>query len=220
MFNPRGERVSARPGLLVVAVDGVLADTLPARLGCFLVGAEAAGLVQARGSETATMPTDWIAGRSWANAARRLAADRGLEADVVAIDLCAMAAEREWTRRLSLGLPSVDSEAVSRCQAAVSAGWRLMLRADSSRRSAGDLFTYLENETQAVRTVSGDDPGVLDELADKSLFMSQYAGIIAASKRYSAASDTNVRFVEPPGVRSNIEATMGRFLSADWPQRG
>jgi hypothetical protein len=203
--------------LLVVAVDGVLADTLPARLACFLAGAEAAGLSLAGDGEAATMLPDWIAGRSWANAARRLAADRGLEADVVAIDLCAMAAEREWTRRLSLGLPAVDSEAVSRCQAAVSAGWRLMLRADSSRRSAGELFTYLENETQAVRTVSGDDPGVLDELSEKPLIMSQYAGIIAASKRYSTATQPVMRNVETAAVGPALAASMGRFISVGWP---
>jgi hypothetical protein len=79
------------------------------------------------------------------------------------------------------------------------------------------LFSYLENETHAVRTVAGDDPGVLDQLSERPLFMSQYAGIIAASKRYSAVSEASARFVESFGVQSRIEAAMGRFLVAGWP---
>ncbi len=209
-----------RSGVLVVAVDGVLADTLPSRLASFLIGAESAGWVQAGASEALGLSPDWIAGRSWSNAARRLASDLapGAAADEVGIDLCALAAEREWTRRLALGVPDVDTDVVRRCQAAVSSGWRLVLRADSTRVAAAGLFSYLESETQAVRTVAGDDPGVLEELRDRPLFMSQYAGIIAASKRYSASTEQSVRFVEPASVRSGIEAAMGRFVLAGWPK--
>jgi hypothetical protein len=192
------------PGALVVAVDGVLADTLPGRLAALLAAARAVELI---GPEL-TPPNDVLAGRSWSEAVRLLP---GVPPDETLLDLAAHAAEREWTEVMSAGLPVVDTVALARCRAAVAAGWRLILRADSTRRSSGSLFSLLEEETGAVRTITGDDPGVLS-VRGMPIVSSQYAGIIMASSGRSGGA-----FVETDPVRLRLEAAVAKYLSAGWP---
>lgn len=231
-------------GALVVAVDGVLAESLHGRGEALLAGAYKFGLLE-RSADTAhtsqqeppherstippherptipshtqptipahTQPTipphELIVGRSWSEAVRLLP---DVPADETLLDLAAHAAEQEWTHAMNRGLPIVDTAALQRCRAAVQAGWRLILRADSTRSSSAALFTFLEEETGAVRCISGDDPGVLS-MRGMSVLSSQYAGIITAS-----SARGNGFFVEPEPVRLRLGGAIARYLSAGWP---
>jgi len=191
-------------GALVVAVDGVLADTLPGRLQALLAGARAVALVP----ESPSLPPDWLAGRSWSEAVRLLP---GAAPDETLLDLAALAAEQQWTQTTNARLPMVDPVVLRRCMAAVTAGWRLILRADSTRRSSSSLFSVLEEETGAMRSITGDDPGVLN-VSGKSVLMSQYAGIIMATSNHN-----NGRFVETEPVRIRLGSAVSKYLSPSWP---
>ncbi len=192
-------------GVLVVAVDGMLADSLAARLNALLAGVDAVGLLQ----QTATPQRELMAGRSWSEAVRLLP---GAPPDETLLDLAALAAEREWTQAMNAAWPTVDVDALQRCRAAVASGWRLILRADSTRRSAAAFFSFLEEETGAVRCISGDDPGVLS-VHNMTIVASQYAGIIAAS-----SAPGNGCFVESAPVRLRLGAAVSKYLTAGWPE--
>lgn len=191
-------------GPLVVAVDGVLADTLPRRLETLLAAALAVELVP----EMPSLSRDWMAGRNWSEAVRLLP---GAAADETLFDLAAHAAEREWAQLMSAGLPVIDTVALRRCRAAVESGWRVILRADSTRRSSGNLFEFLEEQTDAVRTITGDDPGVLS-VRGMPVITSQYAGIITA-----LSGQKNGSFVETETVRLRLGSAISRYLSPSWP---
>lgn len=192
-----------RSQVLVVSVDGVLADTLLARQRALVDSALEVGLVDA----VPELPVHWIAGRSWREAARQLT---GSADDETLLDLTALAAERAWTQSLSHGLPVVEPEALRRCKQAAEHGWRVILRADSTRRSASALFDVLEEESGAVRTLTGDDPGVLH---GPSVLLSQYAGIIAI-----AAGRQTVSCVEPLAVWQRMERAMSAYVQRGWPE--
>jgi len=191
-------------GALVVAVDGVLADTLPRRLDTLLAAARAVALLP----DTPALPHDWMAGRSWSEAVRLLP---GAAPDETLFDLAAHAAEHKWTQLMSAGLPVIDTVALGRCRAAVESGRRVILRADSTRRSSGSLFDFLEDQTGAVRTITGDDPGVLS-VSGKSVLMSQYAGIIAASSGQGSGF-----LVETEPVSTRLGSAVSKYLAPGWP---
>jgi hypothetical protein len=191
-------------GALVVAVDGILADTLGSRRDALVAGAHAVELLR----ETPLLPHDLMAGRSWSEAVRLLP---GIPDDDTLLDLAAHAAEREWTQVMSTGLPNIDTAVLQRCRSAVEKGWRLILRAESTRRSSAGLFSWLEEETGAVRVISGDDPGVLS-VRGMTVLSSQYAGIITAS-----SARGNGSFVETEPVRARLGAAVSRYLSPGWP---
>jgi hypothetical protein len=150
---------------LVMAVDGLLVPTLAARATVLHEAARAVGLPLGTQREPA-----WYAGRDWAEMARLLVARDANETliDPVAsdahetlIDLVALLAERRWGERLRAGLPTTDAAAMARAQAAVLAGQRVILRADTTRRAGAMLFELLVTATACSRLVAGDDvPGV------------------------------------------------------------
>ncbi len=191
-------------GALVVAVDGVLADTLLGRLRALLAAARSVALVQ----QSPSLAPDWLAGRSWSEAVRLLP---GAATDETLLDLAAHAAEQEWSQTMIAGLPVVDTVVLRRCVAAVEAGWRLILRADSTRRSSASLFAFLEEETGAVRSITGDDPGVLS-VSGKSVLTSQYAGIVMATSNHNSGC-----FVETESVRLRLGSAVSKYLSPGWP---
>ncbi len=210
---------SALGRVLVVAVDGVLADTLAARESAFTEAVLSVGLVHAMPE----LPVNWIAGRSWREAVRSLpglvaqslaprsASESFAEslADETLLDLAEHAAETIYTREVANRTPPLDMPAVERCKQAVEMGGRLILRADSTRRSSGELMRFVEEATGAARVITGDDPGVLSA---NSVVLSQYAGIIAI-----ASGRRTVNGVERRVVWERIEAAIGRYVVRGWP---
>jgi len=205
-----------------VAFDGVLADTLIAREAALTEGALAVGLVNAMPE----LPVHWIAGRSWREAVRQLAL---LNADVVSqpapnasaantlvdetlLDLTEHAAENAFTRVMANSTPLLDMSAVALCRQAVELGWRLILRADSTRRSGEEIMRFAESETGASRLLTGDDPGVLHA---GSVVLSQYAGIISI-----AAGRRAVSSVELGAVWERMESAIGGYVQRGWPHQG
>ncbi len=193
---------------LVVAVDGVLAETLRDRLATLLGAAETVGLLSA----APLLPDDWMAGLGWSEAVRALP---GAAEDETLRDLAALAAERSWTRRMAGGLPAVNPEALAACRAAVAAGWRLILRADGSRRSDGALFEVLEEETGAVRTIAADHP---DIRAHDSVITGQYQVVTRSLSGQNAEITTSSqrRVVE---VNRHVltRAGMEHLWTFGWP---
>jgi hypothetical protein len=189
--------------LLVVAVDGVLADTLAARQHALVEGALAVALVDS----VPSLPDGWIAGRSWSEAVRQLP---GVASeDLTLLDLASHAAERLWSEQVASRPPVFDMKRVARCRLAVSSGCRLILRADSTRRSLSATFSFLEEETGASRTVTGDDPGVLSA---SSVLLSQYAAIITV-----ASANKTVYSVEDQTLWMRLEKVLGRYAHRGWP---
>ena len=209
------------PRVLVVAVDGVLADTLLVRQAALEEAVLSVGLLHAMPE----LPVNWIAGRSWSEAIRALptllSQRRGntLEAslhsdnpfaDQTLLDLAEHAAESVYAREVAKRTPVLEMSAVEQCVEAVERGWRLILRADSTRRSSDELMRFTEEQTGASRVISGDDPGVLSA---NSVVLSQYAGIIAI-----AAGRRTINGVERRVVWERIEGAIGRYVVRGWPQ--
>jgi beta-phosphoglucomutase-like phosphatase (HAD superfamily) len=186
---------------LIVAVDGVLADTLPMRAAALRAAARELGVAIAQ-----PIHEQWIAGRDWADAARALV--RPAEPlDETMIDLLALAAERALHARLGQGAPLLFPALLSRCAEAASQGWRVILRTDSSRRAAGAVLDHLMHETTAWRAVTADE--VRSASAGVPLLLRQYAHIaplVRAAPRCSAIEVSPEAFAvardEVPGVRA------------------
>ncbi len=187
----------------MVAVDGVLADTLAARQRALIEAALSVELIDS----APTLPDGWIAGRSWSEAVRQLP---GVASeDLPLLDLASHAAERMWGEHIASRPPEFDTKRVARCRSAVSSGCRLILRADSTRRSSSATFSFLEAETGASRTVTGDDPGVLSA---GSVILSQYAAIITI-----ASANRTVYSVEDQTLWLRLEKVLGRYAHRGWP---
>lgn len=135
----------------MVAVDGVLADTLRSRAEAVQRAALELGLVH----ESAPIAPHSMAGRDWAEMVRALP---GAPRDESLLDLTALAAERRWSAAFATSAPVLYPEAVARCRTAAESGWQVVLRADSGRRGAAALFASLESATLALRTIAADDP--------------------------------------------------------------
>lgn len=162
---------------LVIAVDGVLVPTLGPRADALHAAASEVGLAL-----TAREDDTWYAGRDWHEMAR--ARSVGVP-DETLVDLTALVAERRWRDELAAALPAVNADVVARARTAMLDGWRVVLRADTSRRAGAMLFAVLVGETQCSRVVAGDDVRVTAP-TPRALRASQYA-VIGAAESIEAA---------------------------------
>ncbi len=157
---------------LIVAVDGVLVDSLPLRRDALAEAARTVGLAALAASVCSNAT---VAGRSWREAARLLA---GPDVDETLLDLTALAAERALQARLAREAWLLIPEGIEHCQAAVERGWRVLLRADTTRRAAGPLLEFLMTETGAARCSAGDD---LPTTVDRDTLIERQYRVIKAS---------------------------------------
>lgn len=189
---------------LVVAVDGVLADTLPARAAALLAAAQSLGV-----SLDVPAHDDWIAGRSFAEAARVIVAHGGA-VDETLIDLLALAADRALQQHAARSAPVLFPEALARCAEVAERGWRVMLRSDASRRAAGPLLEHLLTALNATRAIAADDVRAVG--LEQSMVQQQYARL-AASWR----DDTRVGAVEVSPVVYDTARRAVPTLHSGWP---
>jgi beta-phosphoglucomutase-like phosphatase (HAD superfamily) len=189
---------------LIVAVDGLLADTLPARTAALQSAAQSLGV-----SLDVPPQHDWIAGRGFAEAARAAVARSGV-LDETLIDLLALAAERTLQQQAAQHAPLLMPDALARCMDSVADGWRVILRSDVSRRSAGPLLEHLLTALNAARAIAADD--VRSVRADQSLVRQQYA-LLAPSWR----SATHVRAVEASAPAYDAARIEVPALHIGWP---
>jgi phosphoglycolate phosphatase-like HAD superfamily hydrolase len=162
---------------LVIAVDGVLVPTLGPRADALHAAAAEVGLAL-----TAREDHTWYAGRDWHEMARALSVGAP---DETLVDLAALVAERRWRDALAAALPTVNADVVAQARAAMLDGWRVVLRADTSRRAGAMLFAVLVGETQCSRVVAGDDVRVAAP-PPRALRASQSA-VIGAAESIEAA---------------------------------
>ena len=193
----RADLASGRP-LLVVAVDGVLADTLPLRTAAF-DDAQRAVL----GRVVRETSVQDVAGLCWAQLACAVAPAE----DVTLIDLLALAAERAFGRSIAAGAPLLHVEAIARTRACAEHGWRVVLRADSSRRAAASLFDALAERTLATRVIAAEDGRashgeLLREVQD------------ARPRTDIGRAPVHVVELVPPGTRF---APLPEHVSLGWP---
>lgn len=189
---------------LIVAVDGVLADTLPDRVAALQSAAHSLQV-------TLALPTKplWIAGLGLAEAARASTTESG-DVDETMIDLLGLAAERALEQHAAQSAPVLFADTVAQCAEAAAHGWRVILRADTTRRAAGPLLEHLLAETNASRAIAADDVTVTG--ADASTLQRQYA-LIAPSVH----SATSVHAVEAsPHARESVVAMLPE-LRMGWP---
>jgi beta-phosphoglucomutase-like phosphatase (HAD superfamily) len=188
---------------LVVAVDGVLADTLSRRAEVLYDAMREVGLLA---GTSASALVQSVAGRDWAGAARAAA---GTEVDETLVDLSALAAERAWHRALALDAPVAHPDAIARCREAAAQGWRVLLRADSTRRAAGPLIDDLAAATDAARVIAGDDVRVT---GGRALAGAQYAALQGALGQYGV-----VRVVEAGEVARAAAQELISGVESGWP---
>ncbi len=197
--------------VLMVAVDGVLAESLEARRDALRDAALDTGLLR---SSPDIAPLS-LAGMDWNDMVHMLHMlplmygphTHGATSDHTLRDLTVFAAERLWTARLASGLPVLVPTAISRCRTAATNGFSVVLRSDSTRRSAQRLFEVLEAETLAVRTLAADDPAArtgVGVLRDRQL--------AAAFQGRSAA-----RLVEPDPTPVLESLPHGVAITVGWP---
>jgi phosphoglycolate phosphatase-like HAD superfamily hydrolase len=186
---------------LIVAVDGVLADTVPQRAAALHSAARTLEL-------TLSSPPHarWPAGLSLAEAARA-ALERD---DETLIDLLALAAERALRQQLGATAPLLHPEAVAQCAELVSAGWRVVLRTDGARQSAGPLLEHLITATGASRACAADD--VRGASSNASVVQRQYAEMAR-----SLQGATLVHAVEYDAAAMRAARAVLPQLVADWP---
>jgi len=189
---------------LIVAVDGVLADTLPMRVAAFRSAAQELDLAVALPPNEA-----WIAGLDWADAARALS-PTGVPPDETMVDLVALAAERALHARLRQGTPFVFPEQLARCTAAAMQGWRVILRTDGSRRAAGAVLEHLMAETTAMRAVAADDAHSAS--AGRPMLQRQYARIAPLLHATPVAHAVEASPVAFASARKSLP-----LLLAGWP---
>jgi phosphoglycolate phosphatase-like HAD superfamily hydrolase len=153
----------------VIAVDGVLVATLAPRAATLHAAAEEVGLPL-----DAPRDARWYAGRDWSEMARSLA---GPAPDETLVDLAALVAERRWAATLGSALPLVDEAAVAHSRHAVLEGWRVILRADTTRRAGAMLLDALATASTCSRVVAGDDVPVGGSAGEFGLARRQYGAM-------------------------------------------
>lgn len=189
---------------LIVAVDGVLADTLSVRVNALQTAAQAL-------SVTLALPTQprWIAGLSFAEAARAATVGSAV-VDETMIDLLALAAERAMHQHAAESAPVLFQDTVAQCAEAASHGWRVLLRTDAARRVTGPLLEHLLSETNASRAIAADD--VRAASATASMLQQQYEVVAAVVQ-----GATSVSAVEASAHARETVSTMLPELHMDWP---
>lgn len=189
---------------LIVAVDGVLADTLSGRVAALQSAAHSLGV-------TLALPTKprWIAGLGFAEAARASTVEAG-NVDETMIDLLAHAAERSLQQQAAESAPVLFQDTLAQCAEAAAHGWRVILRTDATRRAAGPLLEHLLTETNGARAIAADD--VTTTGADASMLQRQYA--LIAPTVHGA---TSVYAVEASAHARETVAAMLPELHMDWP---
>jgi phosphoglycolate phosphatase-like HAD superfamily hydrolase len=190
--------------VLVVAVDGVLADTLSARTTALQAAAQSLGL-----SLNAPRDDTWIAGLSFSEAARVVTAHDSA-VDETLLDLLALAADRALQQHAAQSAPVLFPDALARCAEAVEHGWRVMLRTDASRRAVGPLLEHLLTSLNATRAIAADDIRVVDP--DQSMVQQQYARLAP-----SWGDDTHVQAMEASPNAYEAARRAVPALHIGWP---
>lgn len=135
---------------LIIAFDGVLADTLPLRAHA-LADACAAELRPRRHDEVLTV----IAGRTMLEAALALFPADGA-GDPVLPELVALRAQRGYRHLVQHGV-SLRADVIARIRSTSAQGTRLVLRADSERRDVEPLLHMAGLEHQVTVLRCSDD---------------------------------------------------------------
>ncbi len=189
---------------LIVAVDGVLADTLSVRVAALQSAADSLGV-------TLALPARprWIAGLSLAEAARASTAE-SREADETMLDLLALAAERSLQQRAAESAPVLFQDTVAQCAEAAAHGWRVLLRTDATRHASGPLLEHLLSETNASRAIAADD--VRAAGVEMSTLQRQYALIAPL-----LLGATHVCAVEASAHARETVTVLMPELHMDWP---
>lgn len=165
----------SRP-LLVVALDGLIADTPPLRARAVAAGLQAAGIDMEPPDQY-----DVIAGRTIAEAVRFAVQAQLGEEDETLVDIVSMQAERSCaafmrdTTRLKKGTADWVKRAASR--------WRLIVRSDSNRSDAEQILDVAGIEMYISLLRAADD-GVQQPSAPPSIVQS-YAAIIERTKAHA-----------------------------------
>lgn len=189
---------------LIVAVDGVLADTLPVRVAALQSAAQSLHV-------TLSLPKQprWIAGLGFAEAARA-ATTESSEVDATMLDLLTLAAERALATHAAQSAPILFADAVAQCAEAAAQGWRVILRTDATRRATGPLLEHLLTETNGSRAIAADD--ITRTGADASMLQRQYARIAP-----TVLDATTVYAVEASPEARETAVAMLPALRLDWP---
>jgi len=190
----------ANASTIIVAFDGIVADTVPAR---------ARALADAIAYEWAPLgievpPADLLSllpGRTFDEcmtaALQQVPALRHerLRHDVTGHDLIALRAQRSWTTAVAHGVPLRDG-VVDRLQAAVARGVRIVVRSDSQRREVEPLLRLAGLEDVLLFLRCADD-------------VPQLAGATSLHASYEAITARLDRRRIPRALRTAIEADSG-----------
>ncbi len=172
----------------IVAFDGILADTIPLRATALAeaIVLECASLgIAVHAHDILPLLREWLPGRTFSEAIsvaiEQLPAlqQKQIRHDLTLHDLVALRAQRAWSARASQGVPLRDG-ILSRLQAAVSRGLRIVLRSDSQRQEVEPVLRLagLEDSTLFVRCA--DD---LPRTPGASMLQASYEAIAARLER-------------------------------------
>ncbi len=166
---------------LVIAFDGLIADTLPVRLTAVNQGLAAAQLPAVSSSDT-----DLIAGRTLAEAIRHCVSRSAIPADETAIDLATLAAESAYSslhRQAGVLIP----EALDWFTRA-SAHYRLVVRSDGLR-SYAERIVETAGLTSMIAFLRCSDDGSLQP-GQPSSFAQSYSAISERVSAFTATGST------------------------------
>ncbi len=170
--------------VIIVAFDGIVADTLPRRATALADAITGEGAVAATDINARDLLT-LLPGRTFAESMAAaidvlpaLQHDR-LRHDVTGHDLIVLRAQRSWAAAVAHGVPLRDGVA-DRLQAAVARGVRIVLRSDSQRREVEPLLRLAGLEDVMLFLRCADD---LPRLAGVTSLQSSYEAITARLER-------------------------------------
>jgi beta-phosphoglucomutase-like phosphatase (HAD superfamily) len=195
----------ANASTIIVAFDGIIADTLPLR---------AMALAEAIAHEWAPLgieaPTSdlrpLLAGRTFLEcvtvAVHQLPAlqHAQLRNDMTGQELVAMRAQREWANAASHGVPLRDG-VIHDVHTLVARGVRLVVRSDSQRREVEPLLRLAGLEDSMLFLRCADD---LPRVAGDSSLQASYAAIDARLDRLRIPSAQRIAVEVPGGAAAQL----------------
>ncbi len=210
MHRPVPEQSGGIDGLLVhvVAFDGVLVDSLPAR--CTVLRDALLAVDPAMRQAPIDAVADLLPGRTFEEAAVALIPLALQRADPPCVTLCALQAESAWRTRCAHGI-ALHATVGAQLLAAQARGARIVLRADSARREVEGMLRQAGLDALAALVRCADDgPPRVDPSVAVSATVSATANSTAAQSYRAIAQRLAVW---PPIARTTIHEA-SRYATA------
>jgi beta-phosphoglucomutase-like phosphatase (HAD superfamily) len=166
------------PAVVIVAFDGLIADSLALRADVVSVA------MRAEGWSSSARLTSLVVGRDFREAIHDAVVHDGLHVDETALDVATMHARQLFSQRVADGL-LLTPGATRWIERRAAAGTRLVLRADSARRDVQHVLEHAGIADAFMSIRCCDDP----PRSDVSSIERSYAAVVARLAQHHGMSE-------------------------------